>query len=158
MAFLGTLPPLQDTLSYIDTLDSEIVFMYNFTGTLDANKSLLPKLYLADCKTAGTPGALSIDNSIAGDELTLNVDVVQTLIDPSDYYTPAPDELSANIFCVRVDYMYTPFGSSASESVNFHETRVTISVDLTAGFKLTNINDERTDADEEGADAELDYP
>jgi hypothetical protein len=142
-----------------DTLDSEIVFMYSFTGTANNNKYLEPKLYLADCVTEGTPGALTFDNSTAGNVLTLNVDVVQALIDPSAYYTPAADELSANItFCVRVDYMYTPLGSSVSESVNFHETKVTIAVDLTAGFNLTSINVERTGADQEEADAELDYP
>jgi hypothetical protein len=127
--------------------------------TLDNNKYLESKLFMADCKTEGTQGALTILNSTARNELTLDVDVVQALIDPSDYYVKARDELSANItFCVRVDYKYTPIGSSISESVNFHETKVTVSVDLTAGFQLTSINAERTDADEEAADADLDYP
>jgi hypothetical protein len=142
-----------------DSLGSEIEFKYNFTGTLGTNKYLEPKLFMADCKTPGTFGALTMLNSTARNELTLDVDVVQALIDPSSYYVKAPDELSANItFCVRVDYMYIPFGSAVSESVNFHETKVTVSVDLTAGFQLTSIKAERTSADEEAADAELDYP
>jgi hypothetical protein len=127
--------------------------------SLSNNKFLKSKLFMADCKTRGTLGALTILNSTVGNELTLDVDVVQALIDPSDFYVKALDELSANItFCVRVDYMYIPFGSSISESVNFHETKVTISVDLTAGFQLTSINTERTAADEKAVDAELDYP
>jgi hypothetical protein len=141
-----------------DSVGSEIVFMYNFTGTLDNNKFLEPKLFMADCETEGTLGALTGLNATNGNQLSLDIDVVQALIDPSDFYSKAADELSANItFCVRVDYKYTPFGSSISESLNFHETRVAVSVDLTAGFQLTSINAERTDVDGETADADLEY-
>jgi hypothetical protein len=54
--------------------------------------------------------------------------------------------------------MYTPLGSAVSESVNFHETKINVLVDLTAGFNLTSIDAERTDAGEEEANADLDYP
>jgi hypothetical protein len=43
-------------------------------------------------------------------------------------------------------------------SINFHETTVAISVDLTANFTLTGISTDRTAADMDEATAQLDYP
>ena len=140
--------------------NSEVQFKYDFTGVPGPKKYLLPQLYLSDCTTeSNSPGALLVNNSTTGQEFDLDVDIVQDLIDSSDYYTAAADGLSAEInFCVRVDYMYTPEGEAVSESINFHETKVTIDVDMTAStFQLTSISAERTDADVQDGVADLSY-
>jgi hypothetical protein len=38
-----------------------------------------------------------------------------------------------------VDYVYDPADGSDESVINFHETNVTLAVDLTAGFNLTGI-------------------
>ena len=60
-------------------------------------------------------------------------------------------------FCLRIDYNYID-NDNNTESVNFYETNVTINVDLTANFTLTEITAGRTVADNEAANADLDYP
>jgi hypothetical protein len=81
------------------------------------------------------------------------LDIDQTIISTSDYYEVAADGLNATIeFCVRADYM---FGGASPESINFHETVITITVNLTAGFKLEDIVTDRTAATQSNKEAEL---
>lgn len=135
--------------------ENEVVFKYNFTGAISQSKYLAVGLFQADCNQTADASLNFIDSTIA-DELTVDVDIVQETIAQSVHYTDV-DQTSAKIdFCVRVDYMYDD--GTAPESINFHETKVTINVDLTANFTLESIIVDRDDADERDANAELDYP
>lgn len=142
-----------------DTSNSEVEFLYNFTGTLAPDqKYLTTKLYRDDCVTAAGD-SLAFAREVIGNELSLDVDIVQDTITDSLLYKEN-DALgtSATIsFCVRVNYNYKD-GDGNVESINFHETVVDINVDLTANFTLTSIATDRTAADAEAADAALDYP
>ena len=136
--------------------ESEVEFKYTYEGTLSANKFLTPQIFQDDCVT---PADASLDFAelIEGQELSLDVDIVQETITDSVHYK-AIDQTSAEInFCVRVDYNYITFDGE-TESINFHETIVDISVDLTANFTLSAISTNRTAADSEAANAALDYP
>ena len=143
-----------------DNIDSELMFQYSYTGTIDpVNKYLTTEIFMEDCLTTApnSPEALSFltatetTNSFT-QKYSFDVDVRQDIISDSSYYTLSADAKSAVIkFCVRVDYMTT-----GAESVNFHEVVVTINVDLEAGFQIQSLT-KRDAADEALLSANLDY-
>jgi len=148
--------------------EQEVALKYNYTGTLgDAGsyaKYLSFRALSSDCNTE-TPvdptvlnlkdsaGLTSLDrilSSVVNNEIDLFVDVNQAAIKDSAYYAPAPDGLSAAIrFCVRGAYAYDDDNDplSQDEEINFYESVVTITVDLTANFALTGVAAERNGAD-----------
>jgi hypothetical protein len=136
--------------------ESEVIFKYNFTGTLSARKFLGVTLYQNDCITA-PDASLAFVNSTNGDELDVELDIIQETISNSVHYTDLNGTAAIIGFCLRVDYNYVD-GDGLTESINFYETNVTITVDLTANFTLTGISADRTSADAEAANADLDYP
>jgi hypothetical protein len=139
------------------TEESEVVFKYNFTGNLIPNQKVLEvNLYQNDCKAPADTDALKFTKNITGDELNIELDIVQENISNSTHYKDINGTAAIIGFCLRVDYNYVD-ALNNSESVNFYETNVTINVDLTANFTLAAIDAERTGADNEQADAKLDY-
>jgi hypothetical protein len=136
--------------------DSEVVFKYNFTGNLTDNKFLEVKLFQNDCSTAAD-ASLAFTNSSTLDELDIDLDIIQETISSSVHYQDINATAAVIGFCLRVDYYHVD-DDEITESVNFHETNVTITVDLTANFTLTAVSAERTSADNEAADLKLDYP
>jgi hypothetical protein len=139
------------------TEDSEVVFKYNFTGIITASKFLEVNLYQNDCIT-DADGSLTFVQAISGDELDVDVDIIQETISNSVHYQTINDGQAAIIgFCLRVDYKRINEEGNA-EGINFYETNITINVDLTANFTLTEIIADRTAADNEAADAALNYP
>ena len=136
--------------------ESEVVFKYNFTGTLTASKLLEVNLYQSDCITVAD-GSLAFVEAINGDELDIDLDIIQETISNSVHYRDVNLTNAVIGFCLRVDYNYID-NDNITESVNFYETNVTINVDLTANFTLTEITADRTAADNEAANADLDYP
>jgi hypothetical protein len=145
-------------INFNDTnVNSEVVFKYNYTGDLGATKYLEVQLFENDCTTAADATALVIVNNTDGDVLNINLDIVQETITTSAHYDEITPAEAAISFCLRVDYNYDD-GVDPAESINFYETNVTITVDLTANFTLTGIVADRTSADSEAADIKLDYP
>ena len=136
--------------------DSEVIFKYNFTGTLTDRKFLDVKLYKNDCVTAAD-ASLAFINTTSGDELDVELDIIQETISNSVHYQDVDGTAAIIGFCLRVDYNYVD-GDGLVESINFYETNVTITVDLTANFTLTEISADRTSADSEAANADLAYP
>jgi hypothetical protein len=136
--------------------DSEVIFKYNFTGTLTDRKFLGVKLFRNDCVTA-PDASLAFVNTTTGDELDIELDIIQETITNSVHYQDLNGTAAIIGFCLRVDYNYVD-GDGLIESINFYETNVTITVDLTANFTLTEISADRTSADSEAANAALDYP
>jgi hypothetical protein len=136
--------------------DSEVIFKYNFTGALTDRKFLDVKLYKNDCITAAD-ASLAFTNTTSGDELDVELDIIQETISDSVHYQDLNGTAAIIGFCLRVDYNYVD-GDGLTESINFYETNVTITVDLTANFTLTEISADRTSADSEAANADLAYP
>jgi hypothetical protein len=136
--------------------ESEVIFKYNFTGTLSDRKFLGVTLYQNDCITA-PDASLAFVNSTTGDNLDVELDIIQETITNSVHYIDLNGTAAIIGFCLRVDYNYVD-GDGLTESINFYETNVTINVDLTANFTLTGIQADRTSADAEAANADLDYP
>ena len=140
-------------------VDKEITFQYSYGGVYNADsKFFTTKMLMEGCLETipeGETESLVIKNEAVDTEakkLTFDIDVLQSIIADSTYYSDGED-FTANIkFCVRVDY------NTAAESVNFHETEVTLTVDLTAGFQLTGIAAERSAAMQTGPlDADVQY-
>lgn len=133
---------------------SAVEFKYSYAGTLTDRKFLATELYRDDCVTPADTSLAFVD-ATEGNELSVDVNIGQDTITDSVHYTPTDDlgTSAAISFCVRVDYNYRDTDGN-TESINFHETIVDISVDLTANFKLASIATDRTTA----ASAELDYP
>jgi hypothetical protein len=136
--------------------ESEVKFKYNFTGTLSDRKFLGVTLFQNDCVSA-PDDSLAFVNSTTGDELDVELDIIQETISDSIHYIDLNGTAAIIGFCLRVDYNYVD-GDGLTESINFYETNVTITVDLTANFTLTGISADRTTADSEAANADLDYP
>jgi hypothetical protein len=85
-------------------------------------------LYQNDCVSA-PDASLAFINSTTGDELDVELDIIQETISPSTTSTSGTAAIIG--FCLRVDYNYVD-GDGFTESINFYETNVTITVDLTA--------------------------
>uniref|UniRef100_A0A7S3P310 Calmodulin n=1 Tax=Amphora coffeiformis TaxID=265554 RepID=A0A7S3P310_9STRA len=125
---------------------NSVLFLYNFTGDIDeAQRELEVELFQDDCLTPaplGPRAPLSWNETLLIQELQVNVDVnVETIAD-SPFYTDIEGGQKALIsFCLRVNYNYD------GDGVNFHETIVSINVDLTAGFELTAVSVERVKGD-----------
>jgi hypothetical protein len=145
-------------IGFDDTNEAnEVVFKYNFTGTLNDRKFLDINLYQNDCVSA-SDASLTFINSTSGDELDVSIDVIQETIANSVHYQDINGTAAIIGFCLRVDYNYVD-NDGIIESINFYESNVTINVDLTANFTLTGINVLRiVVANETTAEAELDYP
>jgi hypothetical protein len=145
---------------------NEIGFKYNFTGDLSAEKYLKFDIYNKYCNVSITDDSIKIpvagyDMVLAGNNVGSNgeaayyfpLDIDQSVISTTEYFELAADGLNATIeFCVKGEYI---FGSASPESINFHETIVTITVNLTAGFKLEDIVTDRTAATKSNKEAEL---
>jgi hypothetical protein len=91
----------------------EVIFKYNFTGTLSDRKfwaSALPeRLRLAP------DASLAFVNSTTGDELDVELDIIQETI--SNHYIDLNGTAVIG-FCLRVDYNYVD-GDGFTESINF---------------------------------------
>jgi hypothetical protein len=134
------------SIAFDDTnKDSEVIFKYNYTGTLNDGKFLDVKLYKNDCVPA-TDASLAFVSTSSGNELDIELGIVQETISNSMHYQDITGTAAIIGFCLRVDYNYVD-GDGVIESINFYETNVTITVDLTANFTLTEIGADRTSAD-----------
>jgi hypothetical protein len=138
------------------TEEAEVMFKYNFTGTLTDRKFLDVNLYQSDC-VSPSDTSLAFISSTSGDELDVDVAIIQETISKSVHYQDVNITAAIVGFCVRVDYSYID-NDGNSQSVNFHQENVTINVDLTANFTFTGIDVDRPFALIEAVDAELDYP
>jgi hypothetical protein len=145
------------SIAFNDTnKNSEVIFKYNFTGTLTDSKFLNVKLLRNDCLTAAD-ASLAFVNTTSGDELDIELDIIQETISNSVHYQDINGTSAIIGFCLRVDYNYVD-DDGLTESINFYETNVTITVDLTANFTLTGVQANRTAATSEAANAALAYP
>jgi hypothetical protein len=133
----------------------EVVFKYNFTGTLSDQKYLDVKLYQNDCVSAADQ-SLAFINSTSGDELDVDVDIIQETIRKSVHYQDLNGTAAIIGFCLRVDYNYVD-NDGNTEVVMFYETNVTINVDLTSNFTLTELVIDKRLAGGDAVDADLDY-
>jgi hypothetical protein len=137
------------------TEQGEVIFKYNFTGTLSDQKYLDAKLYQNDCVSAADR-SLALINSTSGDEFDVDVDIIQETIKNSVHYKDLNGTAAIIGFCLRVDYNYAD-NDGNTEIVMFYETNVTINVDLTANFTLTELVVDKRLASGDAVEAELDY-
>ena len=148
------------TISFEGASDeSEIRFLYNYTGTTIPDvKYITHQLLQGDCKTPASTDAVVVsfsDDITAAKEYQVDVDILQQSVAGTPEYTDIDVTAAMINFCIRVDYVYKD-GAEPLESINFHETNVTISIDLTANFTLTAISVERIDADQVDENVALD--
>jgi hypothetical protein len=152
------------------TTDSphDIEFQYNLTGTLGFDPNSVDSTgyvkyldfalleYDCDRTKAVDPGVLTLSEANGQtlnrilqasndeqDRIALFLSMNRNTIVDSPYYEDGPDGTSATVqFCLRGDYMYDADGNPGTpdDSINFHETQVTITIDLTAGFELVALN------------------
>jgi hypothetical protein len=137
---------------------NEITFKYSYTGNLSESKYMTSTLLEKYCNGTSDGSLIKFQrNNSFPNQLEVDVDVMEETIKTSKHYTENDDATQATIsFCLRIDYNYNDGGSE--QSINFHETSVTILVDLTANFTLAEINTGRTEATQMNETAQLDYP
>lgn len=136
----------------------EVIFKYNFTGVIGPYKLLSSKLLDRYCNESAD-SSLAIVQNVSGNEMEIDLDIVQDRISQSRQYSENAEGTRATIdFCLRVDYNYKDPATNDVQSITFHETSVVISVDLTANFTLESIRTNRTASSEDQADTALDYP
>ncbi len=114
------------------TTTKEIVFLYD-SPLLYESKTYGVTIFDADCKTIGSNAITHLDDASVDRELTVLIDVDQETISKSTYYTAFNTTNAVIGVCLRVDYLLD------GDSVNFHETNLTIDIDLTSVFKLSGI-------------------
>jgi hypothetical protein len=149
--------------SFTNATEDEVTFKYSVSGTETPTygtiKYFQAAVYTEDCNTTANLPAILLEESLTDtDEYTIELDILQEFISDSDYYQEI-DPTNATInFCLRLDYIYDPGGGADPSIINFHETNVTLAVDLTAGFNLTEIAVDRDNAEEASAAISLEYP
>jgi hypothetical protein len=149
--------------SFSNATEDEVTFKYSVSGTTHAAygtvKYFRAGVFTADCtSTANLPAILFAEELTEADEYTVELDILQAYISNSDYYNEISPANATINFCLRLDYVYEPADGSGASVINFHETNVTLSVDLTAGFSLTGIAVDRDAAEAAGAAISLEYP
>jgi hypothetical protein len=149
--------------SFNNATEDEVTFKYSVSGTETATygdiKYFQAAVYTEDCTTtANLPAILLAESLTDTDEYTIELDILQEFISDSDYYQEnTPTNATIN-FCIRLDYIYAPGGGADPSIINFHETNVTLAVDLTAGFSLTGIAVDRDNTEQASAAISLEYP
>lgn len=148
------------SIAFQDASDAkEVVFKYNFTGTTSPQKFLSSVVLDKNCKQPGDSSSFSIVQNISGNALEVDLDIVQENIAKSPHYNVNDLGTVATIdFCLHVDYNYKELATNDVKSINFHETAVSITVDLTANFTLTSITTSLTTPTEDLANSSLAYP
>jgi hypothetical protein len=114
------------------TTTEEIVFQYD-APLLYEDKTYRVTVLDDDCKTIGSDAITHLEDASIDRELTVLVDVDQGTISDSPYYRHINMTNAMIGLCLRVEYLLS------GTSVNFHETNLTIEIDLTANFKLSGI-------------------
>jgi hypothetical protein len=133
------------------TTASEVVFLYD-APLLYENKTYGVTVFDADCKTIGSNAITHSEDSSVDSELTVLVDVDQGTISNSTYYTSVNITNAVIGLCLRVDYFLH------GNSVNFHETNLTINIDMTAGFNITSLEEMRIRALQDTVSSNIDFP
>ena len=152
-------PPDMGEYPLLNFDDNEVSFQYSYGGVYDAeSKFFTTSMLMEGCLETipeGETESLVIKNEAvdtANKKLTFDIDVLQSIVTESSYYADGADFTAEIKFCVRVDY------NTVAESVNFHETEVTLTVDLIDGFQLTGIAAELSAAMQTGPlDADVLY-
>jgi hypothetical protein len=119
-----------------NTDEGEVELMYDYTGTLMDGKNISMSLFQNDCLTpADSSLRFAADYGTLG-ELSVAIDIIEETIAESVHFSVINSTAAVIAFCARADYNYK------TNSMNFHETNVTIHIDLTAGFTLKAIEEE----------------
>ena len=153
-------PQFPHDLDDVETYEDDLVFFYNHTGTLSEAKTLETRLLQYDClgETDNVGMNISALYDSVGKSLLVDTDIDSSSIADSSAHYQQIDAVNATIsFCVRVDYLYTGPNGMA-ESINFHETKVRIAVDLSAGFNLTAVDITKLDPSDLAIRKEVDAP
>jgi len=130
--------------------DQELIFEYNVDGTTTqtANKFLVASILAFGCNETVTDGAITVSDTLTATGatdyeglLTATVDIDNGIIATSTYFTDNADQTATIKFCIRVDYYFDSDGEGNNEriSMSFHETDVTVMVDLNAEFGMTDV-------------------
>ena len=138
--------------------DGEVAFKYVYEGELSDTKFLSYEILQYNCLDRGD-GAVSVANDDLSNpgELVFDANIEQSIITNSIHYAEVNDTFAEIKFCARVDYNYINL-LGEGESINFHESKISIGIDRTAGFTISSIDVIRVNATEENTAAELDYP
>jgi hypothetical protein len=154
-------PQFPQGLENVTDQDDDIVFSYNYTGTLTQAKTLGVQIFQYDC-VRGTDSLgvniSDIDINTTLGQMTLATDIdITKIVDSTAHYQQVSANNATISFCVRVDYLYTGPDKKA-ESMNFYETKVQITVDLLAGFNLTAVNIQTNDPSSSDITLEIEAP
>mmetsp|Transcript_24194 Transcript_24194/g.46058 ORF Transcript_24194/g.46058 Transcript_24194/m.46058 type:complete len:512 (-) Transcript_24194:863-2398(-) len=140
------------TISFSNTTDeSEVTFLYEITGfetpEFGTSKYLEAIVYESDCVTyVASEAILHRATMTKQNEYMLELDIVKEKIFDSPYYESIDNVTGALHWCVRVNYMY--YDGAVIHGVTYHETNVTVIIDMLSGFRLADIGFERVTADQ----------
>lgn len=130
----------------------EVIFQYD-TPLLHENKTYHAVVYENDCLSVGDASLSVTSNASVDRVLSVELNVDEGTVSASPYWFSYNGTTAVLSFCLRIDYYLY------DESVNFHETNVTITIDLRAGFNLTKVNQSTVEALQyHGSGSMADYP
>jgi hypothetical protein len=133
------------------TTTKEIIFLYD-APLLYESKTYGVTVFDADCKTIGSNAITHSEDASVDSELTVLLDVDQGTIANSTYYTSINITNAVIGLCLRVDYFFN------GDSINFHETNLTVNIDLSADFNITSLEQMRIGALRDTVNTKIDYP
>jgi len=120
----------------------------------------------ANCNTSetttSTPGILTTgvytEAERVSTTLEIPLNINQTAITDSSFFGGTAEARVIQV-CIRIDLManLNTTNPDFEESINFHETKLEIQVDMTKGFEVVGVSTDRTKATETNETASLDY-
>lgn len=141
-------------LAFTEELDTaEISLDYNISL-----RNFNISLHEIDCttpvdETVATASGSVVQTSLRHANLTVSIDVIQENVTSSPIWSNVTVGQGLVELCVRVDLLQPDLGVS----VHFHETQMSIYVNLVQGFQVDTVNIDRDFPDEEDGDAEVEY-
>jgi len=141
-------------VAFEDESSPEVQLQYNIS-----RRDTRVVVYEVDCLTEVPSNIVAASQSLSPTSpshgmLTVDLDIKQDSIKSSPIWTENSSETGQIDVCVRLDLL---LGDAAETSVHFHETQLSITIDMTAGFQAIGLDLDREAAVTVTETAALDY-
>jgi len=150
------MPVGQPIVAFSDeSSNQEIVMNYNTSA-----RPIDVRLFTGDCVTPISNGAITANSEVVPGntsgyqdvQVKLDIDTAIIATSSSSIWSQSTDSSTGYIqFCVQMNVMYE------TTSLNFHETKLALTIAMANSFEVTSLATDRDDAEINNLEAELDY-
>lgn len=155
--FSWDIEPRGDPIVAFDDASDQEEIMIDYNISLQENTVVV---YQEDCLTAVPFSEIEVHKTLSPTSsshgiLAVDLDIMQGAIMESAVWTDGDVGVGYIDICIRVDLMLID-GTDPPESVNFHETKLALTIDLTRNFEVT-LDLNRTEANTTAQEVSADY-